>query len=137
MNCAEYTNHDWNIFALDFWALQDVLATGICINNRFLTVQKISRLSEAVGISGIDFHLIDQDRVPVHANVNFHIEVSLMIFLGLRHLRHSIAIIVLGGAWYLDQGLINDRTLLCDHTIGLEIGFHRPNDPLAQVVLFH
>lgn len=98
MNCSEWTNHDWNIFALDFWALQYALVTGICINYRFLTVQKISRLSEAVGISGIDFHRIDQNRVPVHANVHFHIEVSLMIFLGLMHQRDSLAIIVLDGA---------------------------------------
>ena len=89
-----------------------------------------------VDISGSDFPRMDQAGVLVHANVDFNSEVPLVTFLGLQHPRLSLPIIVLGAAGCRDQGGFNDRALLHEHTIGLEIGFHRHKDLFAQVVLF-
>jgi hypothetical protein len=62
------------------------------------------------------------------AGLRLHPEVPLFAFAGLVHLRIPLLLLVLAGAWYDDQGGIDDRALLHGHAIGLEVVFDHPKD---------
>lgn len=76
--------------AFHLGSLLDVLATCICVDHLFFTVQEIRCWDQVVHIGSSGFYRVDQAFVLIYADVDFHLEVALVAFLGLMHLRITI-----------------------------------------------
>ena len=94
-------------------------------------------------VGGSGHNRVDQTRVLIDSDMDFHPEIPLVALLGLVHLGIALPLFVLGGAGCRDQGGIDDGALAHRHAPCAEVGFDRLIDEvfcaavdlLAQIVL--
>jgi hypothetical protein len=77
---------------------------------------------------------MDQARVLVDANMDFHPIVELIALLDLVHLRIPLLFFIFNGAGGCDQGGIDDRALMHLHAPSAGLSLYCFKDLLAQTV---
>ena len=97
------------IFVL--FTLLDTGVTCVRIDRVFVPVEQFSDLGDIGHIGSGAMDVMNQSRLNVSADVGLHTEEILVTLLGLMHLGIALAVFVLGRAWGMNNGRVDDGAL--------------------------
>ncbi len=89
---------------------------------------------EIMSVGGGRLQTVDQAQGIVDANVHLHLEVPLLAFSCLVHLRVSLALLVLGRAGRVDDAGIDNRAFAQHQPLFLQVAVHLLEDLVAELV---
>lgn len=93
------------------FTLLDTSVTCVRIDRVFLPVEQFSDLGDIGHIGSGAMDVMNQSRLNISADVGLHTEEILVTLLGLMHLGIALAVFVLGRAWGMNNGCVDDRAL--------------------------
>lgn len=115
-------------------ALVSTQVARVTKDHLFLTMHQGVRLRDVMLIGWSRCDRVNQTRVCIHTNVGLHAEVPVVAFLGLLHLRISLAPLVLRRARRTDDGGVHDRAVTQQQTALAKHRVHLRQQSRGQIV---